>query len=173
MLVRGGQVALEDSDLLFDNIVSLAFHYTQVWCVLSICHPRAILILINSTFLSPSRDVEITSDNGIISSDELPERLTLPDVLATASSLQNLVSLSLLGKSNPTFPSPYKICRLMMSGFWSYPMARSGRMSVFLCETDRARGEEAQEEADKGRLTRDVGRGSMLQPSSLLLRSKM
>ena len=52
-------------------------------------------------------------------------------------------------------------------------MARSGRMSVFLCETDRARGEEAQEEADKGRLTRDVGRGSMLQPSSLLLRSKM
>jgi len=100
VLVRGGKVALEDSDLLFDNIVSLAFHYTQV------C-------------------------------DELPERLTLPDVLATASSLQNLVSLSLLGKS-----------------FWSYPMARSGRMSVFLCETDRARGEEAQEEADKGRLTR-------------------
>ena len=34
-----------------------------------------------------------------INSDELPERLTLPDVLATASSLQNLVSLSLLGKS--------------------------------------------------------------------------
>merc|ERR1719412_1615433 len=100
VLVRGGKVALEDSDLLFDNIVSLAFHYTQV------C-------------------------------DELPERLTLPDVLATASSLQNLVSLSLLGQS-----------------FWSYPMARSGRMSVFLCETERARGEEVQEEADKGRLTR-------------------
>merc|ERR1719219_3174049 len=100
VLVRGGKVALEDSDLLFDNIVSLAFHYTQV------C-------------------------------DELPERLTLPDVLATASSLQNLVSLSLLGQS-----------------FWSYPMARSGRMSVFLCETERARGEEAQEETDKGRLTR-------------------
>merc|ERR1719412_821501 len=100
VVVRGGKVALEDSDLLFDNIVSLAFHYTQV------C-------------------------------DELPERLTLPDVLATASSLQNLISLSLLGKS-----------------FWSYPMARSGRMSVFLCETDRARTEEAQEEADKGRLTR-------------------
>merc|ERR1719220_2697849 len=101
VLVRGGKVALEDSDLLFDNIVSLAFHYTQV------C-------------------------------DELPERLTLPDVLATASSLQNLVSLSLLGKS-----------------LWSYPMARSGRMSVFLCEADsRARTEETQEEADRGRLTR-------------------
>ena len=47
-------------------------------------------------------------------------------------------------------------------------MARSGRMSVFLCETDRARTEEAQEEADKGRLTRDVGRGSMSQPLYLL-----
>lgn len=33
-------------------------------------------------------------------------------------------------------------------------MARSGRMSVFLCEADRARGEEAQEEADQARLTR-------------------
>merc|ERR1719336_2795777 len=97
---RGRKVHLEDSDLMFDNIVSLTFHYTQV------C-------------------------------DELPERLTLPDVLATASSLQNLVSLSLLGKS-----------------FWSYPMARSGRMSVFLAEADRARTEEAQEEADKDRLTR-------------------
>ena len=31
VVVRGGRVALEDSDLLFDNIVSLAFHYTQVW----------------------------------------------------------------------------------------------------------------------------------------------
>lgn len=103
VLVRAGKVALEDSDLLFDNIVSLAFHYTQV------C-------------------------------DELPERLTLPDVLATASSLQNIVSLSLLGKS-----------------FWSYPMARSGRMSVFLCEAaeaSRARTEETQEEADQARLTR-------------------
>ena len=29
----GGRVALEDSDLVFDNIVSLAFHYTQVWYV--------------------------------------------------------------------------------------------------------------------------------------------
>ena len=47
-------------------------------------------------------------------------------------------------------------------------MARSGRMSVFLCETERARGEEAQEEADKGRLTRDVGRCSMSQPLDLL-----
>ena len=28
---RGRKVALEDSDLQFDNIVSLAFHYTQVW----------------------------------------------------------------------------------------------------------------------------------------------
>ena len=43
-------------------------------------------------------------------------------------------------------------------------MARSGRMSVFLCEADIARREEAQEEADKGRLTRDVGRGSMSEP---------
>ena len=29
----GGRVALEDSDLVFDNIVSLTFHYTQVWYV--------------------------------------------------------------------------------------------------------------------------------------------
>ena len=35
----------------------------------------------------------------IVCSDELPELLSLPDVLATASSLQNLASLSLLGKS--------------------------------------------------------------------------
>ena len=28
---RGRKVALEDSDLQFDNIVSLTFHYTQVW----------------------------------------------------------------------------------------------------------------------------------------------
>ena len=39
------------------------------------------------------------SDDVDIYSDELPERLTLPDVLSSASSLQNLVSLSLLGKS--------------------------------------------------------------------------
>jgi len=75
---RGRKVHLEDSDLMFDNIVSLTFHYTQV------C-------------------------------DELPERLTLPDVLSTATSVQNLVSLSLLGKS-----------------FWSYPMAKSERSSVFI-----------------------------------------
>jgi len=80
IIIRGRKVAMEDSDLQFDNIVSLAFHYTQV------C-------------------------------DELPERLTLPDVLATASSLQNLVSLSLLGKS-----------------FWSYPMAKSDRSSLVLAE---------------------------------------
>ena len=47
-------------------------------------------------------------------------------------------------------------------------MARSGRMSVFLCEADRPRSEETQEEADKGRLTRDVGRGSMSGPLYLL-----
>ena len=45
-----------------------------------------------------------STDNVIISSDELPERLTLPDVLATASSLQNIVSLSLLGKSITSLP---------------------------------------------------------------------
>ena len=28
---RGRKVHLEDSDLMFDNIVSLTFHYTQVW----------------------------------------------------------------------------------------------------------------------------------------------
>lgn len=102
VLVRGTKVSLEDSDLLFDNIVSLTFHYTQV------C-------------------------------DELPERLTLPDVLATASSLQNLVSLSLLGKS-----------------FWSYPMARSGRMSVFLADSSRAGGDDEAplSPAEQGRLTR-------------------
>ena len=32
----GGRVALEDSDLVFDNIVSLTFHYTQVWYVANI-----------------------------------------------------------------------------------------------------------------------------------------
>jgi len=80
ILQRGRKVALEDSDLQFDNIVSLTFHYTQV-------------------------------------SDELPERLCLPDVLATAASIQNLVSLSLLGKS-----------------FWSYPMAKSDRSSVFVSD---------------------------------------
>merc|ERR1719150_566677 len=72
----GGRGALEDSDLVFDNIVSLTFHYTQV------C-------------------------------DELPSLLTLPAVLATASSTQNLASLALLDKS-----------------FWSYPMAACSRASV-------------------------------------------
>ena len=33
ILQRGRKVALEDSDLQFDNIVSLTFHYTQVWWV--------------------------------------------------------------------------------------------------------------------------------------------
>merc|ERR1711970_1491838 len=51
--------------------------------------------------------------------DELPEKLCLPAVLATAESLQNLVSLSLLGKS-----------------FWTYPMARSGRTSLFVMDND-------------------------------------
>ena len=32
----GGRVALEDSDLVFDNIVSLTFHYSQVWYVANI-----------------------------------------------------------------------------------------------------------------------------------------
>lgn len=102
VLLRGRKVSLEDSDLVFDNIVSLTFHYTQV------C-------------------------------DELPERLTLPDVLSSASSLQNLVSLSLLGKS-----------------FWSYPMARSGRLSVFLAESRLSEGEEDPPltAAEQGRLTR-------------------
>jgi len=99
--LRERKVSLEDSDLVFDNIISLTFHYTQV------C-------------------------------DELPETLTLPDVLATASSLQNLVSLSLLGKS-----------------FWSYPMARSGRMSVFLSDSSRDGDDEVPlTPAEQGRLTR-------------------
>jgi len=102
VLMRGRKVCLEDSDLVFDNIVSLTFHYTQV------C-------------------------------DELPERLTLPDVLSSASSLQNLISLSLLGQS-----------------FWSYPMARSGRLSVFLADS-RMNGDEEDpplSQAEQGRLTR-------------------
>ena len=53
-------------------------------------------------------------------------------------------------------------------------MARSGRMSVFLCEADsRARTEETQEEADRGRLTRDVGPRSVSQPLDRLLRSNV
>jgi len=99
ILQRGRKVALEDSDLQFDNIVSLTFHYTQV-------------------------------------SDELPERLCLPDVLATAASIQNLVSLSLLGKS-----------------FWSYPMAKSDRSSVFVPDCV-SMGMIPADERDKGRLTR-------------------
>jgi len=94
---RGRKVALEDSDLQFDNIVSLTFHYTQV------C-------------------------------DELPERLCLPDVLATATSVQNLVSLSLLGKS-----------------FWSYPMAKSDRASVFVPDTNH---QDPVGDGDRGPLTR-------------------
>jgi len=76
ILQKERKVCLEDSDLQFDNIVSLAFHYSHV------C-------------------------------DELPEKLSLPEVLTLSSSVQNLVSLSLLGKS-----------------FWSYPMARSERESL-------------------------------------------
>merc|ERR1719384_2959780 len=115
IIIRGRKVAMEDSDLQFDNIVSLAFHYTQV------C-------------------------------DELPERLTLPDVLATASSLQNLVSLSLLGKS-----------------FWSYPMAKSDRSSLVLAEVTSQK--ENTENKDTAPLTRTPPRppnrsrpGSQLQP---------
>ena len=44
--MRAGKVALEDSDLLFDNIVSLAFHYTQVWCAVLLVI-LALMILIN------------------------------------------------------------------------------------------------------------------------------
>jgi len=95
---RGRKVALEDSDLQFDNIVSLTFHYTQV------C-------------------------------DELPERLCLPDVLATATSVQNLVSLSLLGKS-----------------FWGYPMAKSDRSSVFVPDPTNLPDPVA--DGDRGPLTR-------------------
>jgi len=74
------KVSLEDSDIRFNNIVSLAFHYSNI------C-------------------------------DELPETLSLPDVLASTGSIQNLVSLSLLGKS-----------------FWTYPMARSDRTSLFVMD---------------------------------------
>jgi len=76
------KVSLEESDIKFDNVVSLAFHYSNV------C-------------------------------DELPEKLCLPNVLAGAGSLQNLVSLSLLGKS-----------------FWTYPMARSDRTSLFVMDNE-------------------------------------
>jgi len=82
ILMTEQNVCLEDSDIKFDNLVSLVFHYSHT------C-------------------------------DELPEKLCLPAVLATAESLQNLVSLSLLGKS-----------------FWTYPMARSGRTSLFVIDTD-------------------------------------
>eukprot|EP00090_Calanus_glacialis_P010264 TRINITY_DN18651_c0_g1_i1.p1 TRINITY_DN18651_c0_g1~~TRINITY_DN18651_c0_g1_i1.p1 ORF type:complete len:600 (-),score=110.92 TRINITY_DN18651_c0_g1_i1:181-1980(-) len=76
------KVSLEDSDIKFDNVVSLAFHYSNI------C-------------------------------DELPEKLSLPNVLASAGSIQNLVSLSLLGKS-----------------FWTYPMARSDRTSLFVMDNE-------------------------------------
>jgi len=76
------KVSLEDSDIKFDNIVSLAFHYSNI------C-------------------------------DELPEKLCLPYVLASTGSIQNLVSLSLLGKS-----------------FWTYPMARSERTSLFVMDNE-------------------------------------
>jgi len=76
------KVCLEDSDILFDNLVSLVFHYSHT------C-------------------------------DELPEKLCLPAVLGAAESLQNLVSLSLLGKS-----------------FWTYPMARSDRTSLLVGDNE-------------------------------------
>jgi len=78
ILKKDKKVYLEDSDIMFDNLVSLVFHYSHT------C-------------------------------DELPEKLCLPAVLGAAESLQNLVSLSLLGKS-----------------FWTYPMARSDRTSFLV-----------------------------------------
>merc|ERR1711983_291377 len=78
ILKKDKKVYLEDSDIMFDNLVSLVFHYSHT------C-------------------------------DELPEKLCLPAELGAAESLQNLVSLSLLGKS-----------------FWTYPMARSDRTSLLL-----------------------------------------
>ena len=44
-------------------------------------------------------------------SDELPEKLSLPEVLTLSSSVQNLVSLSLLGKSN----YPFKLFKIDLS----------------------------------------------------------
>ena len=85
-------------------------------------------------------------------SDELPERLTLPDVLATASSLQNLVSLSLLGKSKITSELKDSVNMFMSPGFWSYPMAKSDRSSLVLAEVTSQK--ENTENKDAAPLTR-------------------
>ena len=72
-------------------------------------------------------------------SDELPSLLTLPAVLATASSTQNLASLALLGKSEYHIIMKMMMMVMMMMmmmitchvpGFWSYPMAACSRASV-------------------------------------------
>jgi len=51
--------------------------------------------------------------------DELPEKLSLPDLLETSSTVKNLLSLALLGKS-----------------FWSYPLAKSDRESLFVMDKE-------------------------------------
>ena len=74
-------------------------------------------------------------------SEELPSRLSLPAVLATATSTQNLASLALLGKSEYHMMMMMMMMMMMLmmmmmmmmmiiTGFWSYPMAACSRASV-------------------------------------------